>query len=179
VRAGGDCPDLEGRSIEADLEQRPVADAQPVAAVPGAESPADAALLRLCRVMTAATIHAGNAQRPALSATDVRVLTVLAAAKTAGLPLGAIASCLGAGTATVSRVCAELADRHLLKREPHGGQLRLLLTAAGAEALGELNRDRLRRIESLLHTMPDSSRADVLAAAQAMARATAGPDPLW
>jgi len=179
MQGPADCPDLEGPSTDVDLQPRAMPGRNPVTAVPGANDRADAALLRLCRVMTAATLRAGNARQPALSASHIRVLTVLAAAHSAGLPLTAVAGCLGATQPAVSRVCAELADRKLLTREAHGEELRVFLTPAGAEILTELNRDRLGRIQSLLARMPAAGRADVLSAAEALARATAGADALW
>ena len=79
---------------------------------------------------------------------------------------------------TVSRLIDQLARRGWVERRPadHDGRQRLVeLTAAGRKAAGQLASRRADRMQRLLDRIPESDRAAVLAALDALVEA-AGED---
>lgn len=151
----------------------------PVAPAPGAQTRDDAALLRLCRVMSVATLRSGNAHTPPMATAAVRVLTMLAASD-APLTLTEIADCLGARDAEASQICARLVrEGYLLRLPAHDAEIRLSLTPAGIAALTAVNTDRLARIRTLFDRLDPDGRQTVLTAAGLIAAATADDGGHW
>lgn len=145
----------------------------------GAGDDVETALLRMCRVMVAATVVTGNELSPSLSATQIRTLTVLAAAR-GGLSLGAVAESLGATPSAASRICARLVRDGLLDRgSGPGNEIRLTLSLSGRDALFRLNRARLERLVPMLDAVPEPSRPAVLAGLGSLADAIARSRELW
>jgi DNA-binding MarR family transcriptional regulator len=129
----------------------------------------DAALLAVTRAMVGATVRAGNAVSPALTTTQIRVLSLLAAAAD-GLSLTAIADQLDLGRPSASRICQRLVrDRLVTRSQGPGHEIRLALTSEGIETLGRLDELRLRLLRPLVDQLPSPQRAAAIDALTAFA----------
>jgi DNA-binding MarR family transcriptional regulator len=81
------------------------------------------------------------------------------------LPQTALVSRLRLEKSTVSRLVADLVRRGWVRRHPDDGDGRavsLQLTAAGAEAAGELQAARSDRFTTIFERIPDEDRSQVL-----------------
>lgn len=140
-------------------------------AVPGTDDNREMAILRLCRVFTAATIKAGNSRTPALSAPQVRTLTMLAATE-GGMSLNSVAQCLGTTASAASRVCSRLVRDGLVNRgDGPGNEIRLTLSEQGIALLGEVNRERLAHIRPLFDDLAPDEQDRVYAVIERLAAA--------
>ncbi|WP_460864465.1 MarR family transcriptional regulator [Rhodococcus aerolatus] len=121
----------------------------------------DAALLALTTAAVEATVHAGESVTPALSPTQVRVLTVLSRAPD-GLSLGAVAAATSASAPSASRLCQRLHRAGLVDRDAGpGNELRLSLSALGRDTLAAVDRHRLGRLRPVLDLLDPADRAVV------------------
>jgi len=112
------------------------------------------ALLRVVALAVGATIRAGAASDPVLTATQVRTLTVLGAAPQ-GLTLTEVAAALAASAPSASRLCSRLHGLGLLDRE-HGPNNTVLLsrTEHGQDVLDRVNRARVAELRAALNSVP-------------------------
>jgi DNA-binding MarR family transcriptional regulator len=146
---------------------------------PGATDEVDAALLRLCRLMIAATLQAGTGQQPPLPLSQIRTLTMLAAARN-GLSLGQLGAYLGQKPPAVTSLSGQLVQSGLATRSAGPGtEIRLSLLPAGAQMLAAVNRDRLHRLRGLLATLPAVDRTAVLQALARFGGGSAGGEEPW
>ena len=118
----------------------------------------DEALLRLMRICLSATIRAGARAQPRLSPTQVRTLTVLAAAPE-GLSVHAVAEAISASNPSASRLCQRLVRDKLLDRDAGpGNELRLSLSPQGRDTLDAVNHHRVAELRPLLDALPPAKR---------------------
>ena len=104
----------------------------------GAHDDLDTALLWLHRLALAATVRAGNESSPPVTATQIRVLTLLAASPD-GMPLSAIADALFVSPPSASRLCQRLVRDGLVTRSAGPGHYILIsLSPAGSRVLRRL-----------------------------------------
>lgn len=175
------CADLSSASVDADLSDSAKGDGSgarmPV--VPGAGDRREAALLRLCRIMTAATVKAGNHRKPSLSAAQVRTLTILAASDE-GVSLTTVAQCLGATPSATSRVCSRMVRDGLVDRASGpGNEIRLSLSEQGTAVLEEINRFRIDTVMPILRKLEDGEREQAWDVIERLAEAVGNVEESW
>jgi DNA-binding MarR family transcriptional regulator len=137
----------------------------------------DDALLGLLRLCTAATVSAGHAAEPSLTATQVRLLNLLSVAD--GMTLTEVAEALGTTAPSASRLCARLSRDGLVARAAgEGHHLDLRLTAAGARAVRTLNARRVRTLRRLVEGLPPQRQRQAAVGLRVLAEA-ARADASW
>lgn len=148
---------------------------------PGGRDHAEDALLALSRLTLAATMRAGRAVTPALSPTQLRLLTVLFDAGDEGISLNSVAEALSTSASAGSRLCSRFESRGLLSKESGpGNELRIRLSAAGVTALTAVNEQRVAHLRGLLDELPTRTADDAISAFTAMAAvAHAGGPASW
>ncbi len=137
----------------------------------------DASLLALLRVCTAATVSAGNAADPPLTATQVRVLNLLSVAD--GMTLTQVAEALGATAPSASRLCGRMVRDGLVARAAGSGHhLDLQLTPTGRRVVRTLNARRVRTVRRFIDGLPPARRKQVAIGLEALADAVV-TDASW
>ncbi len=145
----------------------------------GAHDGLDIALLGLHRLTLGATIRAGNATTPQLTATQIRLLTLLSTAPE-GLTLSAIAGALMVSAPSASRLCQRMVRDELVSRQAGPGHYIIVtLTEAGAAVLQEANRLRLAPLRTLLEELPKARRAEVVRLLDELGRRAARREDTW
>ncbi len=139
----------------------------------------DTALLRLHRLALAATVRAGNESSPSVTATQIRVLTLLAASPD-GMPLSTIADALFVSPPSASRLCQRLVRDGLVTRSAGPGHYILIsLSPAGSRVLGALNQARIAPFRQLIDALPPRRRATMVAQLTELARQANGQHATW
>ncbi len=129
----------------------------------GARDELDVALLRLHRLALAATVRAGNEVSPAVTPTQIRAMTLLAASPD-GMALSAIADALYVSAPSASRLCQRLVRDGLATRSAGPGHYILIaLAPEGARVLRTLNQARVKPFRQLVDALPDRRRAAAVA----------------
>ena len=145
----------------------------------GAGDDADVALLAICRLALATTIRAGNVVEPPLSPTQIRTLTLLAAARD-GLSVTAVADALAATVPSASRIVQRLVRDGLVERTAGPAhEHRLALSADGAAVLAIVNRARLVPLRALLDRLAVGRSRSVVTALQDVLDAVRDTDEVW
>jgi DNA-binding MarR family transcriptional regulator len=141
-------------------DERSVID--PMAEPIGASDPLDVALLHLHRLTLATTIHAGNEADPPLTATQVRVLTLLGATPD-GMTLTGIAEALSVSPPSASRLCQRLVRDGLVERSAGPGHYIIMTLAQdGVQALRAVNEARVAPLRRLVESVPERRRAALI-----------------
>ncbi len=137
----------------------------------------DAVLLDLARAVVGVSTRAAAGLGP-VSVVQLRALTVLR--RTPDASLAELASGVGGGVSTTSRLVDRLVAAGLADRRPSPSSRRavsLRLTAAGEELLDRYDALRLVELRAALVAVPGDRRADVVAALGDFAAAVGGPRP--
>lgn len=146
----------------------------------GARDDLDSALLRMSRLVLAATVRAGSGVQPGLSPTQIRTLTVIAPSGDEGLSLTAVADALSASRPSASRICKRLVRDGLVARAAGpGNELRLTLSPAGQELLAQVNRIRADRLRAVLQPLPEEQQRAAMRAFEQMARVADDQQDHW
>jgi len=146
----------------------------------GARDDLDRALLRVSRVVLAATVRAGTAVEPVLSPTQIRTLTVIAPSGDEGLSLTAVAEALSASRPSASRICKRLVRDGLVSRAAGpGNELRLTLSPAGRALLAEVNQIRADRLRNVLAQLSDDDQYAATRAFEHMADEANAQNDHW
>lgn len=128
----------------------------------GASDDLDVALLRLHRLALAVTIHAGQAANPPLTATQIRVLTLLAE-RPAGMTLTAIAGALSMSAPSASRLCQRMVRDGLVNRAAGPGHYIIMsISIEGGRVLRKVNRARVKPLRQLADQLPVERREDLI-----------------
>jgi DNA-binding MarR family transcriptional regulator len=94
-----------------------------------------------------------------------------------------LAAQLGVAPSTATRMCDRLVAKHLIGREPVAGnrrEVRLMVTAAGAELVGEVSRRRRRELRTIVSAMPERDRRALVRALESFNRAAGEvPEDDW
>jgi DNA-binding MarR family transcriptional regulator len=134
----------------------------------------------MLRLALAVTVHAGNAAERALTPTQIRVLTLLAAADEQGMNLSAIAECLSVSGSSASRLCQRLIRDGLVARHAGPGHHILIsLSPAGVKTLTALNRQRLALVRAMIEQLPPRPRATVTRAVEDLSRHAVDNLDIW
>lgn len=145
----------------------------------GAIDDLDLTLLRLVRMALAATIHAGQSVKPPLTATQVRVLTLLAATED-GMSVSGIAEALSMSPPSASRLCQRMVRDGLVDRSAGPGHYIIMtLSEAGTRSLDEVNRLRVTPLRRLLDDLPERRRADMAEQLRELVRIASDRHDLW
>jgi len=145
----------------------------------GARDNLDAALLWLHRLALAATVRAGNESLPAVTPTQIRVLTLLSASPD-GVPLSAIAVALCVSPPSASRLCQRLVRDGLAARSAGSGHYILIsLSHEGASLLRALNQARIAPIRDLVDTLPPHRRTALVAELAELGRRAREQQNTW
>lgn len=135
----------------------------PMARPLGARDDLDVAVLWLHRLALAVTVRAGNESSPSMTATQIRVLTLLASSPD-GMPLGAIADALFVSPPSASRLCQRLVRDGLVNRSAGPGHYILMsLSGEGVRVLRAINQTRILPFRQLIDALPARHRAIMIA----------------
>ena len=136
-------------------------------------------LIQFSRLVMAATVRAGSVARPPLSPTQVRTLTVLAAAED-GLSLGGVADLVATSLSSASRIVQRLVRDGLVDRfAGPGNELRLALSEHGTAVLADVNRVRIAPLRSLLDRLPAAEHDAAITALENIVGAARDTDAIW
>lgn len=161
--------DAEARDHAADSTSRPL----------GAADELDVALLQLHRLTLAATVHAGNTADPVLTPTQIRVLTLLAAAPD-GMSVTGVAEALPVSQPSASRLCQRLVRDGLVDRlDASGRYVRLSLSRSGKRVLARVNAQRAARLRRIIDEVPERRAVTIRRALVELGRAAASSSELW
>jgi DNA-binding MarR family transcriptional regulator len=145
----------------------------------GASDNLDVALLRLLRLALASTVHAGGAANPPVTATQIRVLTLLAESDE-GVTLTAIAQALSMSSPSASRLCQRLVrDRLVVRTAGPGHYILLALSADGAAVLDKINRARVAPLRRLVEQLPERRRPALIAQLTELGRLASEHESGW
>lgn len=145
----------------------------------GAEDAMDVALLELLRVALAASLHAAATNSPALTPTQVRVLTVVANARD-GMTLTDLAEVVSLSPPSISRLCQRLArDGWLARSAGPGHYVQVSLTKKGRAGLAAVNRKRLAPLRQIVDELPPRRRTALQRDIEELARRAAGRPGIW
>jgi DNA-binding MarR family transcriptional regulator len=145
----------------------------------GASDDLDVALLSLHRLTLSATIHAGQSLDPTLTATQIRVLTLLTESA-GGLTLTAIAEALSMSSPSASRLCQRLVRDGLVHRAAGPGHYIIMsLSGEGRRVLRKVNRARLKPLRRLVERLPEPQRAAMVEQLAELGRLAREHHDLW
>jgi DNA-binding MarR family transcriptional regulator len=178
--AAGRSADSEGRRAAGTRADADGTDESNSADKPlGARDDFDVALLWLHRLALAATVRAGNESSPAVTPTQIRVLTLLAASPQ-GMPLSAIADALSVSPPSASRLCQRLVRDGLAARSAGSGHYILIsLSQEGARLLRALNQARIAPFRQLVDALPPRRRAAAAAELAELGRRASEQHNTW
>jgi DNA-binding MarR family transcriptional regulator len=146
----------------------------------GARDELDAVLLQLHRSSLAATVRAGSEASPPLTATQIRVLTLLASAAEDGMTVSAIADGLGMSPPSASRLCQRLVRDGLVTRSAGPGHYILIaLSATGHRVLRAVNRGRADPLRHLIDALPPRRRSTMISHLAELARLANQQHEAW
>lgn len=145
----------------------------------GASDDLDVALLRLHRLTLAVTIHAGQAVDPALTPTQIRVLTLLASSSV-GLTLTEVAEALSMSAPSASRLCQRMVrDGRVVRSAGPGHYILMALSADGKRVLRKVNRARTKALRSLVDELPVRRRETMVDQLGELGRLASEHSDLW
>jgi DNA-binding MarR family transcriptional regulator len=145
----------------------------------GAKDAMDVALLDLLRVALAASVHAAATHSPALTPTQVRVLTVVSGARD-GITLTDLAEVVSLSAPSTSRLCQRLARDGWLDRAAGPGHYVLVsLTKKGRAGLAAVNRKRLAPLRQVVDELPPRRRAALQREIEELAQRAASHAGIW
>lgn len=93
-----------------------------------------------------------------------------------------LATELGVAASTVTRMCDRLVAKELIERgaAENRREVRLMVTAAGAEIVGSVSRRRRRELRKIVSVMPEPDRTALVRALESFNRATGEvPEDDW
>lgn len=145
----------------------------------GAKDAMDVALLELLRVALAVSVYAAANHSPALTPTQVRVLTVVSGARD-GITLTDLAEVVSLSAPSTSRLCQRLARDGWLDRSAGPGHYVLVsLTKKGRAGLAAVNRKRLAPLREVVDELPPRRRAALQRDIEELAQRAAGHAGIW
>ena len=145
----------------------------------GARDAMDVALLELLRVALATSLHAAATSSPALTPTQVRVLTVLAGARD-GMTLTDLADVVSLSAPSTSRLCQRLArDGWLVRSAGPGHYVLVSLTKKGRAGLAAINRKRVAPLRRVVDDLPARRRAGLQRELEELVQRAAGHPGIW
>jgi DNA-binding MarR family transcriptional regulator len=167
-RAAGARADADGPG-EGDPAGRPL----------GAGDDLDVALLQLHRLALAATVRAGNESSPAVTPTQIRVLTLLAGSPQ-GMPLSAVADALSVSPPSASRLCQRLVrDALAVRSAGPGHHILISLSPEAARLLRALNQARVAPFRRLVDALPPRRRTALAAELAELGRRASEQHGAW
>jgi DNA-binding MarR family transcriptional regulator len=132
----------------------------------------DDVLLSMLRLAMGISVHAADEVDSAVSAVQLRALTVLSGVP--GSNLGRLADAMGVALSTASRLVERLVAAGLVDRrtsEVNRREVALRLTQHGADTLSRYDAIRLENLHRVLERLSPDDRDAVLTGLRALARA--------